>query len=78
MNDELIKAVDKIEKINKNKLLKETPLKDKEEINGEGFDTLLRDEIDKLKQQKQELEQDKKYINVLLDLYNKESRRKGL
>ena len=78
MNNDLIKAIDSVEKINKDKTLKEEYPKNKDDINHDGFDVLLKDEMNKLKQQKQELEQDKKYINTLLDIYNKENRNKNL
>ena len=78
MNNDLIKAVHSVEKINKDKLLKEKYKEKDKDINNEGFNVLLDEEITKLRQQKEELNNNKKYINIIKELYEKENKHKKI
>ena len=76
MNSELVKAVDAVEKINKNKNYKFSIKNDKEK-SGIGFDNLLKEEMDKLKSPEENVEEARKYYLLLKEVYERE-RRKGI
>ena len=48
------------------------------EVNNDGFDVVLDEEMSKLKQQKEELNNNKKYINIIKEMYEKENKHKKI
>lgn len=72
MNDELIKAITSIDNINRNKFLKEKYIKDKKSDGNEIFDSMLKEEMERLKKEKEDLKDKKQYISILNELYLKE------
>ena len=74
-NNELIKAIDKIEGINKDRLYKEEFLKEETQESHEGFDKMLNEEIEKLRHEKERKTISKNYLNIVKALYEKENRK---
>ena len=68
-NNDIIKAIDSIDKIQKDKQYKEDFNKKEVDMTDRGFDNILKKEEDKLKQ-KELLQKQKQFLNSLQMTYN--------
>lgn len=71
-DNDLIKAIDSINKIEKDKYQKEELKKEPKKIENSGFAEMLKIEQDKLKEIEQLKKEKKKYQETLKEIYEKE------